>query len=105
MAGRKDLMQELADFKQRLGEAMEVSKLVFFGSMAEGKGAKDSDVDLIVVSDAFKKYDFMQRAARMYDYWQAEVPVDFLCYTPKEFEALRKKVTIVSHALKHGISI
>jgi len=32
-------------------------------------------------------------------------PVDFLCYTPEEFEKLRKRISIVSVALKTGIEI
>lgn len=105
MVGRKALMAELECFKSRLQNTMVVSKTVLFGPLAEGKGTKDSDVDLIIVSEAFKNYDFIQRAAKMYDYWTSEKPVDFLCYTPDEFNSLRKKVTIVRHALKRGISV
>jgi hypothetical protein len=31
--------------------------------------------------------------------------VDFICYTPEEFEKLKKEVSIVSEALKEGIEI
>jgi hypothetical protein len=41
----------------------------------------------------------------MYDYWELRYPVDFLCYTPKEFEREKKKVSIVSEALREGIEI
>ncbi|MBI3412683.1 MAG: hypothetical protein HY051_01210 [Candidatus Aenigmarchaeota archaeon] len=32
-------------------------------------------------------------------------PVDFICYTPEEFEREKKRVSIVSTALKEGIEI
>jgi hypothetical protein len=31
--------------------------------------------------------------------------VDFICYTPEEFEKLKKEVSIVSEAFKEGIEI
>jgi hypothetical protein len=41
----------------------------------------------------------------MYDFWDLNYPVDFLCYTPEEFNKLKKEVSIVSEALKEGIEI
>ncbi len=105
MVGKKSLMAQLREFKKQVGAALGVSKILLFGSQATGTAAKDSDVDLVVVSDKFKQMNFFRRAALMYDYWDLRVPVDFLCYTPKEFESLSKRITIVSHAVKHGIVI
>ena len=69
------------------------------------KQAQDRDFDLIIVSPKFKKLDFFQRRAKIYDYWKFNYPVDFLCYTPEEFKKLSKKVSIVSEAIKEGIEI
>jgi hypothetical protein len=41
----------------------------------------------------------------MYDFCDLNYPVDFLCYTPEEFNKLKKEVSIVSEALKEGIEI
>jgi len=41
----------------------------------------------------------------MYDYWELDLPVDFLCYTPKEFDKLKNKITIVKEAVENGIEI
>ena len=79
--------------------------MYFFGSRARGKSHKYSDIDLIIVSPKFKKLNFFKRGARMYDYWNLNYPVDFLCYTPKEFNKLKKQITIVSEAVKEGIEI
>lgn len=104
--GRKEaLIRELTEFKNRLEKAVGVSKIIFFGSLAEGTGNENSDVDLIIVSEEFSKLNFIQRSARMYDYWTVKLPVDFLCYTPNEFNELSNKITIVKHAVKHGIKI
>ncbi len=42
--------------------------MILFGSSANGKTHKDSDVDLIIVSPKFKGLNYMQRGTRMYDY-------------------------------------
>ena len=41
----------------------------------------------------------------MYDYWNLDYPVDFLCYTPEEFEKKKKEISIVKEAVKEGIDI
>ena len=41
----------------------------------------------------------------MYDYWSLKYPVDFLCYTPEEFNKLKKQITIVREAVENGIEI
>ncbi len=105
MVRKTAIINELKKFKQALQKEISVSKLILFGSVAEGKATRDSDVDLIIVSPAFSKLNFFKRGALMYDYWKPLLAVDFLCFTPEEFEAKKKGVTIVSHALKNGIFI
>ena len=34
-----------------------------------------------------------------------DVPVDFLCYTPEEFDALRIRPTIAREAAEHGVVV
>lgn len=38
-------------------------------------------------------------------YWDLNYPVDFLGYTPEEFNKLRKRIIIVKHAVEEGIEI
>lgn len=105
MAGRKNLIHQLEEFKHNLGKTMTVQKILLFGSYAEGTQKAESDVDLIIVSEEFKDYTFIERTAKMYGFWSLDKPVDFLCYTPKEFEDLGKKITIVRQAIKRGITL
>lgn len=80
-------------------------KVILFGSAADGKMREDSDVDLVIVSKNFEGKKFHERPVELYLKWDLDVPVDFLCFTPKEFNEKKGGVNIVSHALKHGISI
>lgn len=95
----------LSLFKKRVNKKFPVEEMIFFGSRAIGKHKKHSDIDLIIVSPKFTKYDFIKRGAKMYKFWDFGIPVDFLCYTPGEFERLKGQISIISHAIKHGISI
>ena len=101
----KSIKKKLEQFKKRASADMPINKMILFGSRAQGKTGRDTDADLIIVSPAFKKMDFFQRGAKMYNYWDLRLPVDFLCYSPQEFNLLRKRISIVSEAIKEGIEI
>jgi len=105
MGKKKIIEAELRKFKEMVSKDFPVSKMYFFGSRATGKPHKYSDIDLIIVSSKFKRLNFFQRGAKMYDYWNLRYPVDFLCYTPEEFNKLKKQITIVKEAVENGIEI
>lgn len=105
MGEREYIIKGLRNFLENLSKDLKIDKIIFFGSRANGTATTESDIDLIIVSKDFGKLNFIERTAKMYDYWQLDMPVDFLCFTPIEFEKLRKRVSIVSEALKEGIVI
>ena len=98
---KEAIIQALKRFK-RLSH---VDKMIFFGSRTTETYKPDSDIDLIIVSKRFNKQRPLKRAPSLYMKWNLDYPVDFLCYTPEEFEALKTKVTIVREAIQHGIEI
>jgi predicted nucleotidyltransferase len=101
----KRAFRELKRFKKIIEKEMPIEKIIFFGSRAGKNYNEDSDIDLMIVSKKFRGLDFFKRVAMMYDFWKLEYPVDFICYTPEEFEKLKKQVSIVSEALREGIEI
>lgn len=105
MGKKEDLIKNLTNFKKSVNKDFPVNKMIFFGSMVSGKPHRYSDIDLIIVSPKFKKLNFFQRGVKMYDYWNLDYPVDFLCYSPEEFRKLSKQITIVREALKTGIAV
>jgi len=98
---KEAIIQALKTFKRR----SQLEKVIFFGSRTTRTYKPDSDIDLIIVSKRFNKQRPLKRAPSLYMKWNLDYPVDFLCYTPKEFEALKNKVTIVREAIQHGIEI
>ena len=105
MRGKETILKNLNIFKQNLGNKVQIGKVIFFGSRASGKPHKDSDIDLIIVSKDFRGKTFRERPVGFYDYWNLDYPVDFLCYTPEEFNKLKKQITIVREAVNNGIEI
>jgi len=102
---RRKLIRKLKEFKAQIESRYNPSKIILFGSMANGKPHKDSDVDLIIVSKSFEGKKSFKRSPDLHMQWDLDYPVDFLCYTPKEFNKLRKQVTIVREAVENGIEI
>jgi len=105
MGEKEYLIKGLKEFVKKLSRDFAVEKVILFGSRIRNKFKEYSDVDLIIVSDDFKGKDFFQRGARMYDYWNLDLPVDFLCYTKEEFDKLKKQISIVKEAVEEGIEI
>ena len=98
---KSKLIDELKKFKLQ----NQIEQMYLFGSRATGKIHKWSDVDLIVVSKRFNGKGINERAPRLYMKWNLEYPVDFLCYSPDEFNKLKKQVTIVRKAVEDGVKI
>ncbi len=105
MGSQKYLIKRLLKFKKEVGKDFPLQKVILFGSRTTKKFREESDVDLIIVSPKFKKFDFIQRGAKMYNYWTLPFSVDFLCYSPEEFNELQNKVSIISEAIKEGVEI
>jgi hypothetical protein len=104
MVQKKDL-EIMKSFKEDVSKKIPLKKLILFGSRAKGKLHKWSDFDILLVSNKFRKINSFKRCSVLYDYWHYDYPVDFLCYTPEEFNKLKNKITIVKEAVSNGIVI
>ncbi len=95
------------DFKKKAARKYGIKKIILFGSQVTGKTREGSDIDLLIVSDSFKKRaSFMSKLfAEWHIVQKKDFPVDFLPYKTKEFENMRKGVTIVHQVVEEGIEI
>ena len=105
MLKKNAVVGKINEFKKRLSYNIPIDKMILFGSVAKGKVHKDSDIDLIIVSNKFKGKKSFKRSLGFYKYWDLDYPVDFLCYTQEEFNKLKKQITLVREAVKEGIEI
>lgn len=99
------LMRSLRAFRRKISKTYDVRRMILFGSRARGTPHKHSDVDLIIVSPKFRRKNLVERASPLYLAWELDLPVDFLCYTPEEFDKLSKRGGLVREAVREGIVI
>lgn len=103
------LIKKLERFKKQIASKYDPEKIIFFGSRASGKTHIHSDVDIIIVSKNFEGKKSYKRSPDLYLEWHfntdINLPVDFLCLTPEEFEKKKKQIGIVKTAVEEGIEI
>lgn len=103
---KSEIIPILKEFRRRVAKKYGVERMILFGSRATGKGRKDSDIDLLMVCRRKSKLKLL---SQLYHEWhivqQIDYPVDFICYTPREFEDLRKRITLVREAVKEGVEV
>jgi len=102
---KRKYLKRLSEFRGRLSEKLSISKMILFGSRAEGTDGADSDFDLIIVSDDFENKKSFVRAVGFYKYWDIDSPVDFVCLTEREYGDLVGRPSVVRNGVKNGILI
>jgi len=96
-------IKEYKEALQNLG--VKVTRAILYGSYALGNQRKDSDIDLIIISDDFRKMNLRERleilgiaAARIMK------PVEAKGYTPEEIEVI-PQASFLSEILKTSVSV
>jgi predicted nucleotidyltransferase len=80
------LKNALDHILQILVEEYRPQQVILFGSMAAGDTGEWSDIDLVIIKDTSKR--FLARLKEVALLCRAPVGVDYLVYTPREFEQL-----------------
>jgi len=95
----QDIKKIIERFKQELKKLnINSENIILYGSYAKGSPREDSDIDLIVVSDDFKKMNLRERLEILgLAAGQVFEPIEALGYTPKEI--LQKKETFLEAIL------
>lgn len=80
------------------------AKVILFGSRARGEQLRESDYDLLVISEKFEGVPLREKLQGLYKMMiNAPFNADILALTPKEFEELSHKATIYSEIRKTGV--
>lgn len=101
----KEIVEKIKGFKRKIEKKFYVDRIIIFGSAAKSEMKRDSDVDLLIISKKFGIKDFFEVIPKLYGEWNLGYPVDFIIYNKKEFNKLKKEVSIVSEALMEGIEV
>ncbi|OYT55699.1 MAG: DNA polymerase subunit beta [Desulfurococcales archaeon ex4484_217_2] len=84
------------DFKNRIEKELgiRVSYILFFGSRARGDYRRDSDIDLIIISDEWHG-SLTDRMSRLYRLWNYDIDATLIPLTPAELEErINNSITI-----------
>ncbi|HBO83924.1 MAG TPA: nucleotidyltransferase domain-containing protein [Deltaproteobacteria bacterium] len=98
-------MIDLKAITQRLKEGYGAIEVILFGSHAKGTAGEDSDIDLLIISDATER--FFERQAtvrRLLRDLKRGVPISPIVLTPKEIEErIRHGDQFINEILETGI--
>jgi predicted nucleotidyltransferase len=86
----------------RIRTQLKPELVILFGSRARGTAHEGSDIDIIVVAEAFEGMHFLKRMPFMMRLARFPHHIDFLCYTPAEFEQIQQTSTVINEALREG---
>ncbi len=95
----------LKRFIRRLKTRYSIDKVILFGSRSRDDYFAESDIDLVIVSDSFEGIHFLDRISAVLELWDAEMALEPLCYTLREYEEMASRLTIVQAAAAEGIEI
>lgn len=89
----------------RIVEKIKPARVLLFGSRATGDAREESDLDVIVISEHFRDVRFLKRMEMLLKIARFPKHVDYLCYTPKEFERIKGTSSLIQSAMKQWIEI
>jgi hypothetical protein len=89
----------------KIKEVLNPQSVIIFGSRVKGKGSEESDIDVLIVSDYFSDKSFLGRMPMMLRTFRFPRSVDYLCYSPDEFEIIKSNSIVVKEALNEGMRV
>ncbi|MDO8610782.1 MAG: nucleotidyltransferase domain-containing protein [bacterium] len=102
---KKKISKQLNIFTKRVQNKYKPEKIILFGSYAQGKATKYSDVDILVISQSFKDIDPFKRHLALHKLTQDLNPdINAIGYTLEETKKL-SYLTTLRDALQTGIQI
>ena len=88
-ARRRKLQENLDKIKNTLVTHYDPDMIILFGSMSTGDIHEWSDLDIVIIKGTDKGfYDRLREVAQM---CETDVGIQYLVYTPEEFERLQKE--------------
>jgi predicted nucleotidyltransferase len=85
-------------------KGLRVSKIILFGSQAQGGATDESDIDIVIISEDFRGKDIFDRSmltkeAEIMTIKKFIMPLDIITLTPGEFE---NETSLISQYAKNG---
>ncbi len=104
----KKIQPVIKVYLKELRKRIKPEKVILFGSFAQGRAHKDSDIDLVILSKDFKKMSFEKRLDLLIDARKhlltRKFAMDIFGYTPEEFTNI-SFLTTLGEVKETGIEI
>ncbi len=97
--------RELISFLKHLKKELRVREVYLFGSRVYGVPLRDSDLDVLVVSEEFSKHSFIENMEALSRLWNGSFTLEIFPYTPEQIEKYRGRKTVITEALEKGVKI
>ena len=78
-----DTVEKLNAIREQVIQLCDPQKILLFGSQAKGTATTKSDVDLCIIASTNDKRSLL---TDLYCDTESDTPIDFLLYTPEEWE-------------------
>lgn len=104
----KKVQPVIKAYLKELRKTIKPEKVILFGSYAQGKASDESDIDLVILSNDFKKMSFEKRLDLLIDAREhpltRKFAMDIFGYTPEEF-AHASPLTTLGEIKETGIAL
>jgi len=97
-------MQRIRLYLDKVDAQIGVDKALLFGSTAKRKRHTASDIDLIIVSEKFKKIPYNARSGVLENMWNCPEELQTLTYTPEEFEEVKNRL-LMKEILSYAVDL
>lgn len=94
-----------AEFLPKLVTAFHPTAVWAFGSRVRGEGLAHSDLDLVIVSEAFRTIKWLDRQGCVIEELGLNFGADLFCYTPEEYARKREEFGVVRTACEEGVPL
>lgn len=105
VGGDEKLTRFRREVLPRLVEGYRPTRVLAFGSRVRGDALKDSDLDVLIVAEAFRGVRWLDRPVRVTEDCDIRFGVELLCYTPDEYERKLGEWGIVRTASDEGLEL
>jgi predicted nucleotidyltransferase len=97
--------KEIAKLLNKLKKELKVEEAYIFGSRVYGNPLRESDIDILIVSDKFKNKGFIENMIRVSMLLDGNLDVEIFPYTREDLIKYKGKKIVITEALEKGMRI
>jgi predicted nucleotidyltransferase len=97
--------KEIAKLLNKLKKELKVEEAYIFGSRVYGNPLRESDIDILIVSDEFKNKGFVENMIRVSMLLDGNLDVEIFPYTREDLIKYKGKKIVITEALEKGMRI